>query len=338
MEKELITIEKKTALQVFTSGDVDAIIKQAKEVVDNFEHDLSTGVSRARTASLASKVSKLKVKIDGIGKELVEDWKAKAKAVDVPRKKLRDAFDLLRDEARKPLTDWENAEKERVDTIRFKIDRIKGLTQSLLIDPDPSMSVLLCGKKSLLDVVIDETFEEFELEAAKELEESLRSIDVLIKNKQEALDQAAELRKLKKEKEERDQKDRDDALRKEAADKAIEDNRLANEKIAREKQDAIDAKEKAERDAEIAEERRLDAVALSEKKAEDAREEEIQKQKDKEDAEKAEEAKRLANRDHTGKIRKAAKECLMEYVDEATAKRIVLAIDQNRIEHVSIRY
>jgi hypothetical protein len=68
---ELITVEETTALQAFShQGGLDPIIQEARDVVHNFEHDLSTVTSRKRTASLAMKVRKLKTRLDGMGKEL----------------------------------------------------------------------------------------------------------------------------------------------------------------------------------------------------------------------------------------------------------------------------
>lgn len=364
MENELIVIEEKKALQVFTSGEVDPIIAEARKIVNNFKHDLSTGTSRARTASLASKVSKFKVKIDGLGKELVADWKAKSKTVDDSRKKLRDELDALRDEARKPLTDWENEEKERVIIITEKIEKIKNLSHNLLTNFAPSMEDLQEASKTLESIVVDETFEEFEFEATKEHKKSTETIDVLIKNKQEALEQDAEFKRLREEQEEREKKDREDKLKKEAAEEARleaeEKARIEKDRIEQEKQDAIkreeeaklqaeeaerkqiEAEERAKIEKEQAEQEKIDAKKLAKLKAdesaEEARQEEIQKQKYKEEAEKAEVAKREADREHTGKIRKEAKECLLQYVDELTAKKIILAIDQGRISNVSINY
>lgn len=72
--KELVLTEEKTALQVFSiDGGLDPIIQEARAFVADFEHDLSTG--RKRTASLANKVAKLKVRLDDMGKAIsnIED-------------------------------------------------------------------------------------------------------------------------------------------------------------------------------------------------------------------------------------------------------------------------
>ena len=58
MSNELIAIEEKNALTVFTQDNgLDEIIKQVEMEVATFEHDLSTGAGRKRTASLANQVA-----------------------------------------------------------------------------------------------------------------------------------------------------------------------------------------------------------------------------------------------------------------------------------------
>lgn len=364
MSSELIVPEKETALEIFTSGKIDPIIAEVRELVNNFPHDLSTGVSRKRTASLSSKVSKYKTQIDACGKELVADWKAKSKAVDESRKKLRDELDDLRDEARKPLTDWENKEKERVKVITEKIEEIKELSLILLRELNASMQSLKDAETILKATVIDSSFEEYEFEATKELKKSIEAVDVLIKNKQELLDQAAELKRLKDEQLLREKKEYEENLKKEAAEKAKleaeEKAKIEKERIEKEKQDAvkreeeakiqakeserkqIEAEERAKIEKEQAEQRRIEAEELAKKQKEEAveksKQDQIQAQKDKEYSDKLERKKREANIAHKGNIMRQAKECLMKIVDEETAKKIVIAIDRSKIRNIVINY
>jgi hypothetical protein len=364
-EKSLVPIEKETALQIFTSGEVDPIIKKAREIVSGFTHDMSTGVSRAKTASLANKVAKFKVKIDGMGINLVADWKAQSKAVDETRKKLRDELDILKAEARKPLTDWENEEKERVEKIKARIETIKNLSHDVLVKLNGApLEELHSASESLGKIVVDSSFEEFEFEASKEYTKSGEAIQTLIKNKVEELEREEELQRLKDEEKAREKKEYEEKLKRDAAENARlqAERKAAFEKgrIEQEKQDAIkreeyakfqaadaerkqiEAEEREKIEKEQAEQRRIDAKNLADLRAkeaaENARLDQIRKQEEKEAFEKAATEKREADRAHTGKIRKEAKECLMQYVDESTAKKIVLAIDQGRIENVTINY
>lgn len=126
---ELVQLDKDTALVVFTGKDkLDPYIDQVRQEVNSFNHDLSTASGRKRTASLAAKVAKVKVRLDGLGKELVADWKKNAKVVDGARKKLREELDELKVIARKPLSDWEE-EQERIEEEKKETLRLETLAK-----------------------------------------------------------------------------------------------------------------------------------------------------------------------------------------------------------------
>jgi hypothetical protein len=83
---------------------------------------VETAKSRKAIASMAYKVSQSKTILDNAGKDLVSEAKAKIKKIDMARKYSRDFLDSLRDEVRKPLTDWEEAEKEKEEKrIAFEV-------------------------------------------------------------------------------------------------------------------------------------------------------------------------------------------------------------------------
>jgi len=91
---------------------IDPLIARIETEVRSHVADLTSKKGRDAIASLAHKVSKSKTALDAAGKSLTETQKAEIKQVDDARKKMRDRLDALRDEARKPLTDWETAEAE----------------------------------------------------------------------------------------------------------------------------------------------------------------------------------------------------------------------------------
>ena len=113
--KELINLENITAIEIFTPGHAETLISKIEEEVRSFVPNLKTAKTRAEIASLSAKVSKSKAVLDALGKDLVSDWKTKSRAVDVERRMIRDRLDALRDEARKPLTDWEIARQANID-------------------------------------------------------------------------------------------------------------------------------------------------------------------------------------------------------------------------------
>ncbi len=72
--------------------------------------------------------------------------------------------------------------------------------------------------------------------------------------------------------------------------------------------------------------------------AEQAKQGEIERQKETERLQQEEQAKLEANKQRIGKIRREAKEFLMDYVGKSTAKKIVLVISNGDIINVTINY
>ena len=111
---DLVVIEKKNAMAVFTNNDqldplIEAIEKEARSLVP----DVTTKKGRDAIASMAHKVARSKTYIDNAGKDLVAELKALPKQIDESRRVVRERLDALKDEVRLPLTEWE-AEQERI--------------------------------------------------------------------------------------------------------------------------------------------------------------------------------------------------------------------------------
>lgn len=302
-------VQEKTVLEAFSDGSgVDAVINEIQHIVGHFNHDMKTAASRKRTASLSAKVSKVKTRVDGIGKELVSGWKTQAKVIDANRKRFREEMDSLRDTARQPLKEWED-EEERIK--QEKEDKIEADKLSALIESDHEIAILLNEKRD------DDIAAQIILEAEADMERK--------RVERESIERAA------KDKAERE---------------LIEQSeRVARDKLAAEaavKQAAIDTAnaEAATKQAVIdAENAKKQAVIDAEASAERARLVEVARQKKESDDEAAALAKREANNRHVGSIRKAAKEAVMAIgISESDAKSIVLAISKGKIPNVSISY
>lgn len=211
-QKELFKFEEKTVLQCFArKGGLDLLLGDVKALIKLFDHDMSTAGSRAKTASLAHKVAKFKTKIDGLGKDLVADWKTKAKAVDANRKSMRDALDELKIEARKPLDDWE-AEQAKIEADKQAIIAAQKLAAEK--EYDHEIAVLLDRERDRL--------------------------------KQEKIDELARIAAAAKQKEELDRKERDDRIAKEVAAQVREKEKQKRIKLENDsKKAALVAKERA---------------------------------------------------------------------------------------------
>ena len=111
----LATIQTITATDLFKPGAIDMILerieREAREQAASLE--ISTEVSRQAIASLAYKIARSKTYIDDRGKDLGESLRTQLEAINSERKRARERLDLLKDEVRKPLTDWENLDKAR---------------------------------------------------------------------------------------------------------------------------------------------------------------------------------------------------------------------------------
>lgn len=111
---DLVVIEKQNAMAIFTTKEqldpiIEAIEKEARSLVP----DVSTRKGRDAIASMAHKVARSKTYIDNAGKDLVAELKALPKQIDESRRIVRERLDALKDEVRRPLTEWE-AEQERI--------------------------------------------------------------------------------------------------------------------------------------------------------------------------------------------------------------------------------
>ena len=365
MKNELIEVEEKSVLAAFVAGDgLDPIIAQARKLVDEFEPDLSTDKGRKAIASMAAKVAKLKVKLDDLGKDLVGDWKAKAKIVDGSRKKMRDELDELKARARAPLTEWENKEADRVKAHKEVVNRIDQLGTGTSYNGGQLYLDELKANLRLLNDVDISSLDEFELEAIKKKQRAIEALNLRIAAEQNRLDTEAELERMRAAEAEREQKEREEKIRQEAANKereklleeqkektaSIEKSKregIAREEAAKKAAEESDrqrnaAEERAKVEAENAEKNRIAAEQKAkddaEIAAENARQIEINRQKEVENQERIDKEKREADRLHVGEVRGAAKAGLMQFVTEDVAKKIVMAINNNEIANVTINY
>lgn len=326
--------------------------------------DLTTEKGRKAIASLAYKVARTKTAIDEAGKALNEDARAMINAVDESRREIRAQLDELKDEVRKPLTDWENAEKAR----KAQIDQvINWLRDAAKIEFDETADELRARMK-----VIEETsfpadiFQGYAAQGEALKATALSALGTVAARMDQEEAQRAELERLLAEAAEREEQERvkreaeeAERQREEAAKAAAEAKARAEaEQKAREEaaakaaeqraRDEAEAKARAEREA--AECAHAEALAAERRRAEEAEaaaaaerqriEQEAADRKRAEERAAAEQAAREADRVHRGKIMGAAKEAIMEVgpVDEAIARTIVLAIAAGNIPNISIRF
>lgn len=328
---DLVVIEKTNALAVFTSQEkLDPLIEAIEKEVRSLVPDLSTKKGRDAIASMAHKVARSKTYIDNAGKDLVAELKALPKQIDESRRLVRERLDALKDEVRRPLTEWEakqerlkaeeamNAMHEEALVMNENID----LQRAIQYESDHEMALLMNEK-------IDRDREE----ARQKAEQAKREHEERIKREAEekARHEAEEAAKC--EIEAAAAREREALLAKELAER----ERIEFEQRAeREKQEAL---AKAERERIAAEEkakREKEEAIQRERAAAEARE---QARLAEENRIKDEEARRTADKEHRKTINnKALQDLIAAGVPEECAKLCITAIAKGNITAISINY
>lgn len=303
---------------------IDPIIQRIRDEVKAHAPDLSTEKGRKEIASLAYKVSRSKTALDDAGKAMTEEIKKQAGQIDAARKKIRDQLDALRDEVRKPLTDWEAAEALRKQSA---LDAIEAVRSHGLPEEYSSADVAEAAAR-VKAIEAKPEYAEYlpQIEAARD--NTLASLRVMYAAAKKQEDQAAELERLRADAEARAEADRIKAEQ-EAAAQAEADRvkREAEEAEARAKEEAARAArieaEKAEAARVAAEQEKAAAAEREAELARQAREAEERHAREMADAKAREEAAAQAERDRIAAERKAE--------EDARAKREADAAHRSKI-------
>ena len=325
---ELMEVEKATVLAAFSGKNgLESVIEETKLLIENFDHDMSTGASRKRTASLANKVSKLKVSLDGMGKDLVSGWKTQAKAVDINRKIMRDSLDELKVVARKPLTEWED-EQAAIEAERLAAEAAEKLHAEI-------------GKCEELAGFMDADFDrEAQAEIDRNAAELARLAEIQRQLDKAAIEDALEDARLQAESEAKAEAQKAELERQRLIKKA----QVAREAKEQAERDKIAAQERAKVEAENAEKARIaakeQAMRDAQIAADNAKKAEIERHKLEAARIERERIEREEDIKHASNIMRAAKESLMKHagIDEETAKKVIIAIKNDEVENVSIQF
>ena len=250
----LIIYSKLNALTIFTDNGADPILEEIKLKAKAFIPDTTTPIGRKEIASMANKIARSKTLLDDLGKNLVADWKSKAKLVDDSRKKIRDYLDELKEETRAPLTNWEHIESERIEVLKRKLNSIESIC---IMDQGASCADIEEKIKQLQLLSIDESWQEFKDNAEASRYVGIKGLTNRLEQRREYEAQQLELQRLRE-----DQRVQMEAQAEAKAKREIEDRAraLAEEQVKaglqrpeNEKHAAIKAKEQAEERARIAE-------------------------------------------------------------------------------------
>jgi septal ring factor EnvC (AmiA/AmiB activator) len=306
--------------------------------------DISTDKGRKRIASLAAKVSRSKTAVEKPGRDYLKRLKEQPKVVEAELRRFVTECDRLRDEVRRPLTEWENAEKLRTEALQQRLTNLRALADVIDLSgnclPSTDIQERIQEAKS---VALDESWQEYAAEAGVAKDSTIQKLEESLAVAQKREHEAAELERLRKEAEEKARIEREENIRREAAEQA----RLEAEQKAKAEIDAaarLAAEEKAR--AEVAERQRIEAEQRARREKEEAVAEERRRQ---EEAEKArlkeqkriadEEARRAADKEHRRTVnRRVIADLIAQGIPEEFAQKAMLAIAGGKVQDAYIKY
>ncbi|USS54192.1 hypothetical protein [Pseudomonas kermanshahensis] len=371
-EQKLIAIEEiseDNAPAIYVAGGLQQFIDLVKGEVLGEIPDLKTRKGRERIASLAAKVSKSKTAVEKPGRDYLRRLKEMPKVVEAELREFVTKMDALRDETRRPLTEWEAAEDARIDRHNDRLNWLKTLADDLGDQTSLHIKGLIAEAEGMQ---LGAHWEEFEAEAGVAKDKVLTALRAALTKREAFEAEQAELAQLRAQAEAREKADREAAIAREAAEKAQReaDERAANERAAaaRREQELIDQAaaqereaenqrlqlklqaEQAERAAAQAEADRQAALRQAEaerqaaaRRAEEAAEQARQDERRRADAAAAEIVRQQQARErdqaHKIKIMGEAKEALMSMnITEELAKAIVLKIARREVPNITINF
>lgn len=318
---DLVVIEKKNAMAVFTNNDqldplIEAIEKEARSLVP----DVTTKKGRDAIASMAHKVARSKTYIDNAGKDLVAELKALPKQIDESRRVVRERLDALKDEVRRPLTEWE-AEQERIKAEEaMNALHVEALAMNEDFDRQLAARIESDHEMALL---MNDAFDREQADKAAEAERQRIAHEEEIKR----MAAAAAAREV----EQRAQREREEAALREAAlkaqaEQAERDRIAAEQKAEADKQAAIEAErrkaqEEADRIRREAEQREQARLAEEKRKAD-------------------EQARREADVKHRKAVGTEIVKALLANTSltRDQAIEVLIAVKDGRIPHTGISY
>lgn len=259
----LMPLEKKNAVQYFVPNGLDPILARLRAEVDAFTPDISTKAGREVIASFAYKLARSKTAVDNLGKEVVSVMKEKVKVVDAERGRAWDEIEAMQAKVRKPLTDWEEADKARIAAHE------EMLSEMLRIGEFAKSSSDFQGAINMVEAVKNgnRDWQEFKERASAQMEQQITNFTKRRDEAKKAEDDAAELERLRAADAERKRKEEEDRA---AAAKKAEEDRIAAaaaDKARKEAEEKAAAEAKALQEKNDREKREVEERAAAEKKA-----------------------------------------------------------------------
>ncbi|GAL43017.1 coiled-coil domain-containing protein [Citrobacter werkmanii] len=328
-ELAIIEIAPDMAPRIYVENGLEKFLEQIRESVNEVP-DLSTAKGRARIASLAAQVSRSKTAVEKPGRDYLRHLKEAVKPAEAELRRFVSACDEMRDEVRRPLTEWE-AEQERIKAEEaMNAMHVEALEMNIKFDQELAAKFEADHEMALL------MNDAFDREVAEKKAEAERQ---RIAHEEELKRQAEE--KAKREAEEKIELERAESARREAelkfkAEQAERDRIATDQKAEAEKKEAADRAEREKQEAIAAEQRKAQEEADRIKRESEAKEA-ARLAEEKRIADEA--AARAADVEHRRAINAAAVQSLIDQgIPEDWAKACVVAIARGKVPATTINY
>lgn len=344
-------ISEANAPALYVAGGLQQFIDLVKGEVEGEVPDLKTRKGRERIASLAAKVSKSKTAVEKPGRDYLRRLKEMPKVVEAELRDFVTKMDALRDETRRPLTEWEAAEDARIDRHNDRLNWLKTLADDVGELSSLHIKGLIAEAEGMQ---LGAHWEEFEAEAANAKDKVLTTLRTALQKREQFEAEQAELARLRREADERAEADRIRLAQEQAVE--AERQRVGREQqaerdaAARREQELIDkaaaqqrAIEQAEANRIAAEQRAEQERQDAERRAEEAAERARQDERRRADAAAAEilrqQEARERDKNHRASINRAALEAFVAGgMTEECAKQAITLIAQRKIPNIAISY
>ena len=170
-------------------GVVEAIEQQAGSIV----FDITTKAGQETCRNIAATVAKAKVAIDNAGKTKKEEYTVFTKRIDGDRNLAKTRLQALQDAIRQPLTDMENAEKQRKEMLENRLNNLENYFDVYNVTAAAVQQAIT----TLQNTSIDESWEEYQSIAAAKKSQELDRLQTLLPQAQQREADAAELAALR---------------------------------------------------------------------------------------------------------------------------------------------
>ena len=344
MTTALAVIETINAVDLFNPEIIQPKLEaiRAQVIAEAATLDISTPGNRAAIASLAYKVGQSKTFVDKQRLALVADEKKRLKKIDQVGGEVWDYLETLQKEVRKPLTDWENADKERIAAHEANLKEIENAGALAMQTWNAYSAEAMRDRMKEIETE-GRDWEEFSSRAHQTITLALKQMAEALAKREAYEAEQAELVRLRAEAAEREQKELEERIAREATERAEAAWRQREEQAARA---AAEAAARHQREQEAARAR----IAKAEQDAEDAAEQaereklaavEAERCRQEQNKARAEAEQKAREKDfaHKAAVNSAAMKAFGEIgIDVETAKKIVKAIAKGSIPAVRIVY